>query len=519
MTPSHLNPKDIDSLLSKELMEMNFKDRTDISEEVHGVKNMAVPETEPVRDDALAMLQNHITNCMPPSETTAFDRALSLPKTYVNDDEFRLMFLRSELFDIEASAKRMMTYLDLISGLFGNEVLARPLRSTDFKGKEEKAALRGGLVQLLPYRDRSGRRIMVVLSDIMSQSHIMRVKIFLYLLTVAAECDETQKKGISIIMWPGTDRTIRLPEPEERIVCQKSFSAFPLRVVSCHFCWPETALFHFVRSFFVLVMGRGIRVRVSFHSGERQELSYKLMGFGIPVQLLPTTESGVIKTKNHMQWLKTRRFLEKNAGSDPTTKPGNLLGAIECPALHDVLYERNKPCIFHPGNCLFKGLIEAKKDEHALLTQTGKRDFSWSIVGEVEKLGGRFLTWDRRGFWIQLSDRSEIRLKVATSLRDFNKHARAVGRCQTVSSVCKVSFDDGHGTVQNLKKRRVVVTDDEASQSSGSEGRESGSPLSCLGPCLPSSFKAFGNELHHRGLAFPFPVDDNDRLSMAPRSA
>merc|ERR1712070_1065811 len=116
---------------------------------------------------------------------------------------------------------------------------------------------------------------------------------------------------------------------EERVVCGKSFSAFPLRVAGFHFCCPDTPFFHMVRSFFVIVMGHKTRVRVSFHKGERQELSYKLMGFGIPVQLLPTTESGVIKTKNHTQWFKTRQLYEKLVDNSPTTQPGNLIGAIE----------------------------------------------------------------------------------------------------------------------------------------------------------------------------------------------
>jgi hypothetical protein len=284
-------------------------------------------------------------------------------------------------------------------------------------------------------------------------------------LTVAAECEETQQKGILFVMWPGSDTNMRIPQAEERIVCNKSFSAFPLRVVGIHFCWPKTTFFHMIRSFFVVVMGSNLRTRVYFHSGERQELSYKLMGFGLPVQLLPTTESGAIKTKNHTQWFKTRQLLEKTASTNPTTQPGNLLGAIECPAVNDVLYERTKPCMFHPGNIRFKGLIEEKKEEHALLSQTGKRDFAWTIVAEVEVRNGRFLTWDRKsGFWIQLRDRSEIRLKVATSLRDFNKHSRAVAKVHTVASVCKVSFDDG----QEIKKRRIVVSDDESGGSSSS---------------------------------------------------
>lgn len=489
-----LDPRDAEALLSKELMQLSFNDRNNISEEIHGVRSLAVDETLLVRNEGLTNLQFEL-DALSPSEKGAYEKAQTLPVTYVNDADFRLRFLRVELFDAPAAARRMTSYLDLLLKLFGIEVLTRPLRTTDFKEKDERSCLRGGLVQLLPYRDRSGRRVMVILSDIMSHSHIMRVKIFLYLLTVAAECEETQQQGILFVMWPGKNTNIRIPQTEERIVCRKSFSAFPVRVVGFHFCWPDTPFFHFIRSFFVMVMTSNIRARVSFHSGERQELSYKLMGFGIPVQLLPTTESGVIKTKNHVQWFKTRQLLEKRMSDNPTIQPGEFFGAIECPALNDVLYERSKPCMFHPGNSRFKGLIEAKKEEHGMLTQSGKRDFAWSIVEEVEKRRGRFLTWDRKnGFWIQLRDRSEIRLKVATSLRDFNKHSRAVAKVQTIASVCKVSFDDG----QELKKRRIVVSDDESSQPDmgycSSGGSSNDSYGSGGGGCFSSLFDSTVNK-------------------------
>jgi hypothetical protein len=169
-----LDSRKTEALLTKELMQLSFKDRNNISEEVHGVHSLAVDETQSVRDQGLANLQYEL-NELPPSDKEAFATAQTLPVTYVNDPAFRLRFLRSDLFDAKEAAKRMVAYLDLLWKLFGIEVLKRPLRTTDFKGKDEKSCLRGGLVQLLPYRDRSGRRVMVILSDIMSHNHIMRV--------------------------------------------------------------------------------------------------------------------------------------------------------------------------------------------------------------------------------------------------------------------------------------------------------------------------------------------------------
>ena len=170
-----LDSKRADALLSKDLMKLSFNDRNNITEEIHGVQSLAVDENECMRETALSQLQHQI-DILHPSKKQAYSLAQTFPVTYVNDSAFQLRFLRAELFDVQRAAKRMVDYLDLLHELFGNEVLERPLRIVDFKSKEDKALLRGGVVQLLPYRDRSGRRVMVILSDIMSQNHIKRVR-------------------------------------------------------------------------------------------------------------------------------------------------------------------------------------------------------------------------------------------------------------------------------------------------------------------------------------------------------
>ena len=173
-TQDDIDPRVTDSLLSKELMRLSFKDRNNISEEVHGVRSLEVEENAYIRKDGLLKLQKEL-ELLPPSEKNAFEKSQTLPVTYVNDPDFRLRFLRAELFDEKVAARRMASYLDLIHELFGIEVLKRPLSATDFKSKEDKSCVRSGLVQLLPYRDRSGRRVAVILSDMMSYNHIMRV--------------------------------------------------------------------------------------------------------------------------------------------------------------------------------------------------------------------------------------------------------------------------------------------------------------------------------------------------------
>jgi len=194
---AHLDPKKTDDLLARELMQLSFKDRSNISEEVHGVHTMEVEATPEAISQGLSQLQQELDG-LPPSDKGAFDRANQLAQTYVNDVEFRLRFLRADLFDAHAAAKRMCGYLDLIWMLFGVKVLQRPLRADDFSEKEERKALRSGLVQLLPYRDRSGRRIVVILSDMMQHNHVMRVsrRIMLLLLNWSVQYIEQQQNSL-----------------------------------------------------------------------------------------------------------------------------------------------------------------------------------------------------------------------------------------------------------------------------------------------------------------------------------
>ena len=145
----------IDDLLSRELLEMSLQDRNAITEEIHGVQTLAPEETPEKLATALRDLQTEINKI--PSKV-AFDRSQEFPNTYVNSPEFRLRFLRCDLFEVKKAASRMVIFLDILSELFGDFALRRQVQMSDFS-REEMQVFRIGYQQLLPYRDRSGRRI------------------------------------------------------------------------------------------------------------------------------------------------------------------------------------------------------------------------------------------------------------------------------------------------------------------------------------------------------------------------
>ena len=169
----------VNQRLSLSLMRLKFQDRNEIGEEIHGVRSLARDETPELINKSLDRmnfeLERIILSTSNRNYKHAFETARRLPKTFVNDRDFRLRFLRSELFDPAKAAERMIAYVDYLLHLFGSQALSEPLTLNSFN-EQEAMALRDGVIQILPFRDRSGRRILVVLSKAMALKPFLRVR-------------------------------------------------------------------------------------------------------------------------------------------------------------------------------------------------------------------------------------------------------------------------------------------------------------------------------------------------------
>ena len=201
-------PTTVDKILTDEMMNLSVKDRNDIQEEIHGVKCLAIEETPELLETALSQLAYQLDEVIPDSQKQAYlqsqqpskdipehQRILQelhqlepIPQSpYVNDTDFRLRFLRCELFDIKKTAKRMIQFLESALDLFGDYALRRPIRISDFT-KEETRFMRKGRFQILPNRDRSGRRIVAMLPEQEQHQHqyppLIKVSFFSFSLVV-----------------------------------------------------------------------------------------------------------------------------------------------------------------------------------------------------------------------------------------------------------------------------------------------------------------------------------------------
>ena len=190
--PKNLSDRRLDDIIAKDFMELSFQDRNAISEEMHGVSTLSPIETPEMVTNAVHRLSmeiaairhkpsydrsqqwNSISPTMgidcPQSIYSYNSETLSAGthSTYVNTLDFRLRFLRADLFDAKKAANRLVNFLDMVMELYdGNdELLRRPIGLNDLNSKEEKDYLKLGNHQLLPFRDRSGRRVVAMVPDL-----------------------------------------------------------------------------------------------------------------------------------------------------------------------------------------------------------------------------------------------------------------------------------------------------------------------------------------------------------------
>ena len=282
-----------------------------------------------------------------------------------------------------------------------------------------------------------------------------QIRVSLYLFWTISEDKESQRKGlIGILCWPSRKEAeapknfafVYSPMDVSRHIhlSNRMFECSPVRISGLHMCFPDKRIFHMLKAGMALSLG-GSKTRMKAHCGDSMEIQYHLHGYGIPVDQIPITDTGNIKTKNLIQWIRVRKHIEETRNKDASkpcgnsdsesSVPSNMHLKIDCPNMNDVIFRGKHANLSHPGNSMFRGLIESKYEEHTLLTTTdAKVQLTWSIMNEVEKKNGRFLTWDNSGCWRIMTDRLQIRSKVAGALKDHKRRLKARKNLQDTRS-------------------------------------------------------------------------------------
>jgi len=350
---------------------------------------------------------------------------------YVRSYNFIIKFIRCELYDITKAVTRYLLCLDFLVDYFGLFALTRPLTLSststysDFT-KEEQNLIRMGQFQLMPTRDRSGRRISVFLDSYgVDYTHTNRFKLCMYVIGQVASDDVcTQKNGLVNIYSQLNSDCLQIRYmiglAVQQTECQRFMDAIPLRYSANHIFVQDDV----TRGMVLNMIGKQTRLITRVHTVSGiTELEYLLRCFGIPTDVFPVTNTGKVKKKNLFKWIRQRTSIEEQQllhyGSSYNNIDSERYG-IECPDLDSVLI-RNGGCAWdHPANVKFRNIIERReheRDQHT--TRNAKAQFLHSIILEIRSNGLRFLAYNEdQELYQEITDQTTLRTKVFQALRD-----------------------------------------------------------------------------------------------------
>ena len=176
-----LNPVHIDRLMAKEIDRLSLRDRNAIYEEIHGVSTCAIEETPELLETSLLEFQTELDK-IDSDKRSAYDyianQELEKPsKRILQGKELRLRFLRRTFFHVPQAVHRFARYFQLLQRVYGRESLPKFDGSMEYylNDSETMAGFRCGYQQLLPFRDRSGRKIFVFVVDAFELENTIRV--------------------------------------------------------------------------------------------------------------------------------------------------------------------------------------------------------------------------------------------------------------------------------------------------------------------------------------------------------
>lgn len=147
-----MNSDLIDSITAKEMSKLSIQDRENAYMDVHGVPD-TVKETPEFVDRGLDQMEREINLI---NKRDAYDLAESIDPEYTKNRDFRLAFLRTDLFDSRLAALRIVGHFEMKLDLFGMEKLAMDITQDDLNMKDMDL-LYSGYGRILDCTDRAGR--------------------------------------------------------------------------------------------------------------------------------------------------------------------------------------------------------------------------------------------------------------------------------------------------------------------------------------------------------------------------
>jgi len=420
---------ELDRNIANELTHLSLQERELAENDLHGINTEREEDPLLLQSDIVSM-QKYLDMA---KKGTVYEEAESINPDYVNDRQFRLLFLRADRYDAKEAAERMIRFFALKKELFGRERLCEPITLDDFDS-DDMECLNSGYLQVSPHRDTAGRIVMIGLGKLRkSNSKRTSSRVSFYTFMAALESEEAQKVGFVCIYY-------LLDASNFASVTGKLRATIPVCFAGIHVCYNDITQYARAATG-VYALNRQSKVRFRPHYGSHMECQYALTTFGIPQDALPVSSSGEMSIDRHLRWIETRRRIEakrktadvamhgsENGHADPLhiswvsgmSSPGPAAGGSILIQTNDVLFGRGKTVVEHEGNLRFRKIVSMYADQYEKANRQEKTCMTEKIVQQIHAANGRFLKRDDFGDWEEV-DHETARKKVAHAFRNRRK--------------------------------------------------------------------------------------------------
>lgn len=223
------------------------------------------------------------------------------------------LFFSSIIFipDLQLAALRLAKYWEKRLEIFGPSRAFQPLTQKQAL-KDDAVAMSYGFFTLMPVKEPSGRALVFIDPSKQDKSKYEResmARCLWYVIHVALEDEETQKKGLVGLLYPKKAKLTQLDRALAKLNMEAMKGCLPIRVSAMHLCHPPT-FFRIVFPIFKLFMGERIVKRFRVHSGSEGAVLEKLASFGLSKDLVPTELGGNV-VLDHKAWVAERKAGEK----------------------------------------------------------------------------------------------------------------------------------------------------------------------------------------------------------------
>lgn len=178
-------------------------------------------------------------------------------------NEFRLLFLRADLFNSKLAATRFVKFFALKLKLFGNDVLGRDIRLSDL-GQDELDFMRSGS-RWLTHRDRAGRAVCFFIPPCNKPSVETRFKVMMWSYFNTLRDKETQKRGMLLLFYiVGASGSL---DAQQFYRIREFIQAVPTRIIGFHICYDNPKI-HPMISLLIKAFDKFVTARCRSHYGK-----------------------------------------------------------------------------------------------------------------------------------------------------------------------------------------------------------------------------------------------------------